>query len=145
MIYGLMYKQRIVTSLVLLPLLILILGWGGELVYSFLIFCVSLVCLLEFLKMSAKDHRLLLAISLIAGLLPVVLAGFFKSQDVVLMGLFLQVVILSIVVLLFYSSLEKPFETLASLSFGLFYISLCSSCLLLLRFCPTVRHGFFSF
>ncbi len=127
---------RIVTGLILAIgwLLLLLLG-------TYPLFCLVItagggVALYEFLRMgSPKGEQKYIPLVLILGIFPLVAASLWGSSAIT-SSLFLALLILIIVTVVAYPSLDNGLLFISRLCFGIFYIGFCSAHLILLRSLP---------
>ncbi len=127
---------RVITGL------ILALGWLALLLLgTYPLFCIVItaggaVALYEFLRMSSPEvERKYTPLVLILGILPLVAVAFWGGGAVT-SSLFLALLVLIIVTVIAYPSLENGFNFVTRLWFGVFYIGFCTAHLILLRSLP---------
>ncbi len=138
-----MHRQRVLTALILLPLVLSGLLWGGHTFFAALILLVSLLCLFEYYQMAFPSRPLICAIGIIMGLVTPALAVYFRQESHVLFGTFLVFFFSALVTLFGYSSFKNPLASLMSLVFGAAYIGLCSGLIALIRYMPYGREWIF--
>jgi phosphatidate cytidylyltransferase len=127
---------RIITGLVLIAGWILLLLIGGFPLFCLVITAGSGLALYEFLRMSLQKSESKHTFPLIAvGILPV-LGGSFSGSGGMMSGLFLAFVLLGILTISVYSTLDNSLAFMYRQWFGIFYIGFCSSHLVLLRTLP---------
>ncbi len=134
-----MHRQRVLTALILLPVLVSGLVWGGESFFSGLVLLVAGLCLYEYYHMAFQNRPALVAWGIITGIGTPLLTIYFKQEIYVLFGIFLVFFISSLTILFSYGSHERPFEALLSFLFGAAYIGICSGLIALVRFMPYGR------
>jgi phosphatidate cytidylyltransferase len=127
---------RIVTGLILSIGWLLLLLVGTYPLFCLVITAGGAVALYEFLRMSSPEgEQKHIPLVIIVGLLPLVAVSFWDSSALTL-SLFLALLILIIVTVVSYPSLDNGLLFLARLWFGIFYITFCSAHLILLRSLP---------
>ena len=127
---------RLVTGFILAAGWILLLFAGPYALFCLVIILGGEVALLEFLRMSQmegeqKHTRLILAI----GIIPLVAASLWGSPGLDF-SIFLSLLLLTILTLAAYPSLDNGLHFIARHWFGIFYIGFCSAHLILLRSLP---------
>ena len=138
-----MLLQRIITAVISIPLLIAAIVWGGELVFLFLVLVFGAVGLYEFFRAALpEEHYLGKALGIALGIF-ILSCVFIESREVPAKGSGAYFLTLagctgSILVLFFYHILNArdmvlTVNRLALTVFGVFYISLFFSYLLLLN------------
>ncbi len=127
-----MHKQRVLTALVLVPLVLFGLLWGGIVFFKGLVFAVSFLCLYEYFSMTFETKPLFKAFGILTGLLPVTIAMFKPGGSNILFGIFLASLVAIILFLMTYESHTDPFLSLAQFIFGSFYIGLFTSLIALI-------------
>ena len=138
-----MHRQRVLTALIILPVILSGLVWGGKPFFNILILLVSLLCLGEYYKMVFPKRSLLQAAGVLLGLIPLILAIYFQQEVYVLLGIFIIFFFSAFITIFFYNTLEEPFVSLTSFAFGASYIGLCSSLIALIRYFPYGRRWIF--
>jgi len=127
---------RIVTGLILAAGWILLLLAGTYPLFCIFITAGGGVALYEFLRMSTSGaERKYIPHVLILGIFPLASASLWGSFAVI-SSLFLALLILIIVTVVAYPSLENGLLFVSRFWFGIFYISFCSAHLILLRALP---------
>ena len=134
-----MHRQRVLTALILLPIVLMGLLFGGKAFFEGLIMVVSFLCLFEFYRMFIPDRPILCWSGMILGLVTPVLAIYFEQEVYVLFGLFLVFFFSLLLTLFNYSSLKDPFGFLCKFCFGSGYIGLCAGLTALVRYMPYGR------
>ncbi len=134
-----MHRQRVLTALVLLPVLVSGLVWGGEAFFIGLILLVAGLCLYEYYNMAFHGRHILMGLGIVIGLNIPILTIYFRQEIYVLLGIFLVFFLSSLAIIFSYSSHERPFFALLSFIFGAVYIGMCSGLIVLIRFMPYGR------
>ncbi len=134
-----MHRQRVLTALSLLPVLVSGLTWGGEAFFSALIVIVAALCLYEYYEMAFPGRLVLIALGILQGLSIPVLAIYFQQEIYLLFGVFLVFFFSSLLAIFTYSSHKNPFFAFLILVFGASYIGMCSGLIALIRFMPYGR------
>ncbi|MBW1749508.1 MAG: phosphatidate cytidylyltransferase [Deltaproteobacteria bacterium] len=127
---------RVIPGLLMVVLWVLLLFLAPPLIFWLVITLGALIGLSEYFRMIATapgTGTMVLTIGICS--LPVV-AVFAGSATAVLIGGYLSLLGLVILVLSFYTRLDDVLSFLTSAGFGVFYISLCSAHLVLIRFLP---------
>jgi phosphatidate cytidylyltransferase len=131
---------RVVTGLLLAIAWLLLLLWGPYLLYCLVITAGGVVALHEYLRMSSPEvERRHIPMVIILGVFPLVAASLWGSGAVTA-SLFLALLILIIITVIAYPSLDNGLLFVSRLWFGIFYIGFCSAHLILLR---TLPHGIY--
>jgi len=133
-----MHRKRVLTALVLVPLLVAGLLWGGETFFVAILLLVTFGCLLEYFQMALQREAFFFrAIGPLLGLIPLFLTIFERDKEAFLLfGIFLLLAASIILCVLTYRIQESPFEVLAFTVFGGTYIGLCSSLIYLIYKIP---------
>jgi phosphatidate cytidylyltransferase len=127
---------RVVTGLILAIAWLLLLLVGTYPLFCLVITGGAGLALHEFLRMSSPEvEQKHIPLVLILGLFPLVAASLWGSGAVT-SSLFLALLILIIVTVVAYPSLENGLLFVARLWFGIFYIGFCSAHLILLHSLP---------
>jgi phosphatidate cytidylyltransferase len=125
--------RRIVTGLLLAITWFLLLLYGDPVLFFLVVAAGSILALKEYLRMACievgKKH---VPIILLIGMLPLI-GAFFGKLDLVVGCIFLALVLLVIITLAAYPTLDNSLGFLTNLWFGVFYISFCGSHLILLH------------
>ncbi len=138
-----MHRQRVLTALVILPVVLSGLIWGGESFFNILILVVSALCLAEYYKMVFIGRPILTLFGTFLGLIPTGMAIYFQQETHVLFGVFTILFFSSLVSIFFYGTFENPFLSLATFVFGACYIGVCSALITLIRYLPYGREWIF--
>ena len=127
---------RIVTGLILAIGWLLLLLVGTYPLFSLLIAAAGAVALYEFLRMSLSGAESKYTFPILAvGLLPLIGASLWGSGGMTF-SLFLAFIVLVVLTVSVYSSLDNGLIFLCSQWFGIFYIGFCAAHLILLRSLP---------
>ncbi len=128
-----MHRKRVLTALILVPVLVAGLLWGGSLFFDLLIILITILCLYEYFEMALRDDSPIFKISgIFLGLIPLFFTIFKKEEVYLLFGLFLLFALSIIICVMTYRAQKFPFLFLAITAFGAGYISLCSSLIYLI-------------
>ncbi|MGK2906015.1 MAG: phosphatidate cytidylyltransferase [Desulfuromonadales bacterium] len=137
-------KQRILTALIVLPLLILCILYSGQGLFAGLLFVVSALALHEFYRMALpKRRRLEAALSVAAGVLCSVGLVYASSAPFLLLSIVLPCFFLALLYLFRFQDMQTVSRDLAVSLLGLFYIPLLLSHAALLRALPAGRDWVF--
>jgi phosphatidate cytidylyltransferase len=137
-------KQRIVTALVALPLLILCVLYSSHGFFAGLLFLVNALALHEFYRMALSEKRRLEgSLSVAAGVLCCVGLSYATSAPLLLLSLALPSLCLTLVYLFRFQDMQSVSRDLAISLFGLMYIPLLLSHAVLLRALPEGRAWIF--
>ncbi|RWX44573.1 phosphatidate cytidylyltransferase [Candidatus Electrothrix aarhusensis] len=128
-------KQRLLPGIFMVVLWILLLSAS-----SFIFWCVltigTAIALYEFFRMIDKTPGTgVLLLSVLTCLIPVLVSAD-GSPSEVLIGSYLALLGLVVLTIFFYTRFADPLAFLIHSGFAVFYIALCSSFLVLLRFLP---------
>jgi phosphatidate cytidylyltransferase len=127
---------RIVTGLILAVGWLLLLLVAPYPFFCLIIIAGGGVALYEFLRMSSPDaEQKYIPIALIVGVFPLAAAALWGAGAVI-SSLFLALLILIIITVVAFPSLEDGLLLVSRLWFGIFYIGFCSAHLILLRSLP---------
>lgn len=127
---------RIVTGLILAIGWLLLLLVGTYPLFCLVITAGAGVALYEFLRMSSPEvEQKHIPLVLILGIFPLIAASLWEEAAVT-SSLFLALLVLIIVTVVAYPSLENGLLFVARLWFGIFYIGFCSAHLILLHSLP---------
>ena len=122
---------RIVTGLILATGWLLLLLVGTYPLFCLVITAGAGVALYEFLRMSSPEvEQKHIPLVLILGIFPLIAASLWEEAAVT-SSLFLALLVLIIVTVVAYPSLENGLLFVARLWFGIFYIGFCSAHLIL--------------
>lgn len=131
---------RVVTGLILAIGWLSLLLWGTYPLFCLVITGAGVVALNEFLRMSSPEvEKKHIPIVLILGIFPLIAASQW-GDEAVTSSLFLALLILIIITVVAYPSLDNGLLFVSRLWFGIFYIGFCSAHLILLRSLP---HGIY--
>lgn len=136
-------KQRIITAVIALPLLILLIGCAGATFFSFFIAFVLFLSLLEFNRMGLGDEFCFerwFAAAMGTCFVPFQLSGNYGSALVLAMTGFL---LLATLFLFHFQALENVHHQLSWLLLGFFYLLLPLGHLIALRLLPDGRQWIF--
>jgi len=127
---------RIVTGLILAAGWLLLLLAGAYPLFCLVITAGGVVALYEYLRMSSPEvEKKHIPLVLILGISPLLAASLWGTGAVT-SSLFLALLILIILTVVAYPSLDNGLLFVSRLWFGVFYIGFCSSHLILLRSLP---------
>ncbi len=138
-----MHRKRLLTSIILIPVLVAGLIWGGEFFFNLLLGTVTLLCLFEYFSMTFKDDLFFKFFGVFLGLIPIFLAIYKKEEVYLLFGLFLILLFSFIFTLFFYKSFEAPFLALLKFVFGASYIGISAGFIFLIRYMNYGVHWIF--
>jgi len=137
-------KQRIITALIALPLLILCVFYASQGLFAGLMFIASGLALHEFYRMVLPaQRRLESSLSVAAGVLCCVGLVYAASPPAVLLSIVLPCLFLSLVYLFRLQDMQSVSRDLAFSLLGLLYIPLLLSHVALLRALPSGRSWVF--
>lgn len=137
-------KQRIITALVALPLLILAVFYASPGLFAGGLFMVSAIALHEFYRMALPaSRRLEASLAVVAGVLCCVGLVYATSLPGLLLSMTLPFLFLALVYLFRFQDIERVSRDLAVSLFGLLYIPLLLSHAVLLRNLPGGRNWIF--
>lgn len=136
-------KQRILTGVVILPLLILFIAYANSVAFTLLVCGVTLLALFEYYGMSLPAERVRERISAVAlgTLLVPILAT--PRPDLLTAAIVLLFLFFGIFFLMRFRDLNTAVQQLALLLFGFLYVPLLLGHLLLLRSLPFGREWIF--
>lgn len=141
---GGVIKQRIITSLIALPLLILCIMYAGQGLFDGLLFVVVALALQEFYRMALPQQRRVEgSLSIVAGVICCVGLVYAKSAPAMLLSLVLPCLVLSSLYLFRFRDIGAVSRDLAMSLLGIFYIPLLLSHAILLRALPAGRDWIF--
>lgn len=136
-------KQRILTSLVALPLLICLIVWGSSVLFAVVVTGVIFLAQLEFNRMGlAEQYRPHQIIAALVGATIVPLLHF-GGTELLLPWLIAAFLVLSLLFLFVFRSLERVHYHFGWICLGLIYLPLILSHLFLLRLEPSGRQWIF--
>lgn len=123
---------REVTSIVALPLLIWVIGWGPETVYNVAMGIVSALALYEFLDLGRKKGYDI-PIALCIGVMGVIIAAFVLEQVSVEMGMFLTLLVIPGSYVLRDIKIEEALPSSAVAVLATMYVGMLAGSLVRLR------------
>ncbi len=129
-----MHRKRLLTALVLSPVLVIGLNWGGEFFFNLLLGGLTAICLFEYFLMTFKDSFFFRSFGIFLGLIPIFLAIFKKDVVYILFSIFLILLFSFIFILFFYANFKDPFTALLKFVFGAIYIGTSSGFICLIRY-----------
>jgi phosphatidate cytidylyltransferase len=131
-----MLMKRVLPGLIMALLWVLLLFFAPPFVFWLVIVIGGGIALYEFFKMvDAAPGSGTRALAIGAGLVPL-LCAFNGSPAAVLTGAYLGLLMIVLLVLSRYTRFADVFKFVTSAGFAIFYLSLCSAHLILLRFWP---------
>lgn len=131
-------KQRIITALVALPLLILFVLYSSNGLFAGLLFVVNALALHEFYRMALPETRRLEgSLAVVAGVLCCVGLVYATSTPLLLLSIVLPCAFLALVYLFRFQDMQTVSRDLAVSLLGLLYIPLLLSHAILLRALPS--------
>lgn len=131
-------KQRIITALIALPLLILCVIYASPGVFAGLLFLVTALALREFYRMALPEQRRLEAsFSVASGVLCCVGLSYATSAPLLLMSIALPCLFLTLVYLFHLQDIQSVCRDLSISLFGLMYLPLLLAHAVLLRTLPS--------
>mgnify|MGYP001024351800 FL=1 len=137
-------KERIVTALIALPLLILCVLFSSHGFFAGLLFLITALALQEFYRMGLPENRRLeRSLSVAAGVLCCVGLSYASSTPSILLSLVLPCLGLTLLYLFRFQDIQSVSRDLAISLFGLLYIPLLLSHAVLLRALPEGRAWIF--
>ncbi len=137
-------KQRIITALIALPLLILCILYSSQGLFAGLMFLVSALALHEFYRMALPENRRMEgSLSVAAGVLCSVGLVYASSTSFMLLSIVLPCLFLALVYLLRFQDMQTVSRDFAVSLLGLLYIPLLLSHAVLLRALPAGRDWIF--
>lgn len=133
-------KQRIITALIALPLLLLCVLYASQGLFAGLLFVVSALALHEFYRMALPEtRRLESSLAVAAGVLCCAGLTYADSSVFVLLSIVLPCLFLTLVYLFRFQDMQTVSRDLAVSLFGLLYIPLLLAHAVLLRTLPAGR------
>ncbi len=137
-------KERIVTALIALPLLILYVHFSSHGFFAGLLFLVAALALHEYYRMALPEKRRLEgALAVAVGVLCCAGLSYATSAPMVLLSLVLPCLFLTLLYLFRCQDMQSVSRDLAISLFGLFYVPLLLSHAVLLRALPAGRAWIF--
>lgn len=128
-----MHKTRVLTALILGPVLGGLLWWGDLLIFSMIAVVVTGLCIFEYFAFMFKEQGLLALFGVLLGLMPVMSALTSNDAALILGETYLILFVSAFFFIITYSRWSAPFISWAMFFTGLFYISTCMAHLVLLR------------
>jgi phosphatidate cytidylyltransferase len=128
-----MHKTRVLTALIVGPVLAGLLWWGGPTTFSLLALSVTALCIFEYFSFMFKEQGLLALLGVLLGNMPVL--SMLTSNEPALLSAetYLILLVSAFFFILTYSRWSAPFLSWAMFFMGVFYISSCMAHLVLLR------------
>ncbi len=120
-----MHRQRLLTALIVGPILLALLLWGGHIAFDILLAGATILCLREFFSMSFPKDTDAQVVGILAGMLPVLGVILFHEPLYVLGGLYLVALVSLLFFLVTYSRWDNCFQNWAVLFLGASYIGIC--------------------
>lgn len=137
-------KQRILTALVALPLLVLCILYLSQGLFAGLLFVISALALHEFYRMALPDQRRLEgSLSVFAGVMCSIGLVYASSVPAAMMSLVLPGLFLALLFLFRVRDMQSVSRDLAIGLFGIFYVPLLLSHVILMRALPAGREWVF--
>ncbi len=137
-------KERIVTALIALPLLILYVLYSSHGFFAGLIFLIAALAQHEYYRMALPEKRRLEGpLAVAAGVLCCAGLSYATSAPLVLLSLVLPGLCLTLLYLFHFQDMQSVSRDLAISLFGLFYVPLLLSHAVLLRALPAGRSWIF--
>ena len=141
---GDIIKQRIITALIALPLLVLCILYSSQSLFAGLLFIVNALALHEFYRMALpKQRRLEGSLSVVAGVFCCVGLVYAASAPFLLLSIVLPCLFLALVYLFRFQDMQSVSRDLAVSLLGLMYVPLLLSHAILLRALPAGRDWVF--
>jgi phosphatidate cytidylyltransferase len=141
---GIVINQRIVTSLIALPLLVLCVLYLTHGLFAGLLFLIIALALHEFYRMALPvQRRLESSLSVAAGVLFSGGLAYASSTHFLLLSIVLPCLFLCLVYLFRFQNMQTVSRDLAISLFGLLYVPLLLTHAVLLRFLPSGRDWIF--
>ncbi len=128
-----MHRQRILTALVIGPLLLLAILYGGIWLFNNIVCIMAGLCLYEYYHAVFPGDMLALVGGVIAGLAPVVSVMIWHDTFAVAPAVYLVLLSSACLFIFTHSHWEKCFESWALFLFGALYISVCALHVILIR------------
>ena len=137
-------KQRIITAVIALPILILCVLYASQGLFAGLLFVISGLALREFYHMALPaERRLESSLSIVAGILCCLGIVYAASPSALLLSIVLPFLLLTLVFLFRFQDMHKVSRDLAVSLFGLLYIPVLLAHMALLRALPDGRNWVF--
>lgn len=131
-----MHNQRLLTAIVLGPLLFVALWWGGEYLYRAILVGVSAICLHEYFAILFPGRRIIQGLGILMGLAPILSAVVWGEPAFVVPTLYLVLVGSIVVFLASYAQWSHAFESWAEFFMGAAYVGTCAAHFWFLRTLP---------
>jgi phosphatidate cytidylyltransferase len=131
-----MHNQRLLTAIVLGPLLFVSLWWGGEYLYRAILVGVSAICLYEYFVILYPGRRVIQGLGVLMGLAPILAAVVWGDPALVVPSIYLVLVGSIVVFLASYASWSNAFGNWAEFFMGAAYIGTCAAHFWFLRILP---------
>ena len=131
-----MHRDRVLTALVAGPLLFVLLWWGGQSLFGALVIAGSAVCLSEYYKITFSQKFDILILGVLVGLLPIISAIWFNTNEMILPALSLSLFLSAIYFIFTFKKWEIAAHELFLFYGGASYIGFCLAHVWLLRIMP---------
>lgn len=128
-----MHKTRVLTALILGPVLGGLLWWGDLLIFSLIAVAVTCLCIFEYFAFMFKEQGSLALFGVVLGTMPVMSALTFNDAALILAETYLILFVSALFFIITYSRWSAPFLSWVMFFTGVFYISTCIAHLVLLR------------
>jgi len=138
-----MHRERILTALLLGPLVLAIIGLGNRIAFDALMILVCSLALYEYFSMLFPKDLLITVLGIAGGFMMMGSAICFQSPAGVALGFSALILLTVVMIILTYSRHQDPLRTMLSFFFGPAYISGAISMLILLRQEPFGLHWIF--
>ncbi|MEN8686738.1 MAG: phosphatidate cytidylyltransferase, partial [Desulfuromonadales bacterium] len=116
-------KQRIITAVIALPILVLCVFYASQGLFSGLLFVISALALREFYRMALPgERRLEGSLSIVAGIFCCLGIVYAASPSAILLSIVLPFLLLTLVYLFRCQDMQKVSRDLAVSLFGILYI-----------------------
>ena len=134
-------KQRIITAIIALPILLLCVFYSGQGLFSGLLFVVSALALQEFYRMALPaERRLESSLSIVAGVLCSLGIVYAASPSALLFSIVLPVLLLTLVYLFRFRDIQAVSRDLSVSLLGILYVPVLLAHAVLLRALPDGRN-----
>lgn len=128
-----MHKQRVLTALIIVPVVLSGLLWGGTIFFNSLVFLVASLCLYEYFSMTFEKQVFFQAGGIILGLIPAAACMFRPGGYLLVFSVFLLCLSAVIIFLITYKHHREPFLRMAVFLFGTVYVGLSSGLIALIH------------
>lgn len=128
-----MHKTRVLTALIIGPVIGGILWWGDLSLFAILSIAVTGLCIFEYFSFMFEDNGLLALFGILLGIMPVMAAITSNDPALILAETYLILLVSVIFFIVTYSKWSAPFLSWAMFVMGVFYISICMAHVVLLR------------